>query len=160
MKTPTFFIPILVSALVLSACATQPYGYPATQGSAATVPSSIPVYNASSAYATLGTVEAIRMDQPSASNGAGGAILGAVVGGLLGNQVGNGRGRAAATVAGVAGGAMLGAQMEQRNGQQAGAYLLDVRLDNGGYRTLRQSDIAGLQVGSRVRVDNNAAYRY
>jgi hypothetical protein len=39
-------------------------------------------------------------------------------------------------------------------------YQVGVRLDNGGYRTVIQDSVADLRVGSRVRVDNDRAYRY
>jgi outer membrane lipoprotein SlyB len=164
----TILLPLIALTLGLSGCASQPYAsqpYP-SQPVAQNYPS--PVYAPAQAYASFGTVESVRMEpgSPSANNGTGtgGAIVGAVVGGLLGNQVGSGRGRTAATVAGAAGGAMVGAQMGQNmgqnNGQPQGTYLIDVRMDNGSFRTLRQSDITGLQPGSRVRIDNNVAYRY
>lgn len=171
--TKKILLSIIAGALGLAGCASQPYatqqaGYPVAQSypvpqsypAPQTYPS--PVYTPAQTYATLGTVDSIRMEQPAAASngGTGGAIVGAVVGGLLGNQVGGGRGRTAATVAGAAGGAVIGAQMGQQSGQQASIYLLDVRLDNGSYRTLRQADITGLQPGSRVRIDNNIAYRY
>lgn len=157
----TILLPLIVT-LGVAGCASQPYAtqpYP-TQPVTQTYPS--PVYSPAPSYANFGTVESVRMEQGSAStgNGTGGAIVGAVVGGLLGNQVGSGRGRTAATVAGAAGGAMVGAQMGQSGGQQQGMYLIDVRMDNGSFRTLRQSDLMGLQPGSRVRVENNIAYRY
>lgn len=109
---------------------------------------------------SYGTIDSIRVGQPAAPGSGTGAIVGGLVGGLLGNQVGGGHGRTAATIAGVIGGAMVGDQIEQRNAQTRDAYQIGVRLDDGGYRTVTQDSVAGLQVGSRVRVENEHVYRY
>lgn len=138
----------LLGVLLVTGCASPQYG-------------NIPVY--SSYPASYGTVESISATNPAAyGNSTGtGAVIGGIVGGMLGNQVGGGRGKTAATVAGVVGGAMLGNEIEQRNAQAAGgAYQVGVRLDNGSYQTLTQADISGLQIGTRVRIENNRAYRY
>ncbi len=109
---------------------------------------------------SAGTVESIQVRAGSANTGTGvGTVVGGVVGGLIGNQVGGGRGRTAATVAGAIGGAMIGSQME-RNTQVSQTYLVGVRLDNGSYRTVVQDNVADLHVGSRVRIENERAYRY
>ena len=166
----TSFIPALAAitaSIFLSACANTgypgPYGaqpYPATTTS---YPSQN-TYPASNTYpyqVSYVVVESIQLGQPAATQGSGtGAIIGGVVGGLLGNQVGRGSGRKVATVAGVVGGAIAGNEIEKRNGAQRNQYLVSVRLDNGGYQTVAQDHIGDLQVGSRVRVDNNTVYRY
>lgn len=159
----------IATSLFLSACANTsypgPYGaqpYPATTTSYP-YPSQN-TYPASNTYpyqVSYGVVESIQLGQPAATQGSGaGAIIGGVVGGLLGNQVGKGSGRKVATVAGVVGGALAGNEIEKRNGTQRNQYLIGVRLDNGGYQTLAQDSIGDLQIGSRVRVDNNTVYRY
>jgi len=148
----------LLGAAVLSGCASPRYSppvssqpYPPVQ----TYPASSPSYG----YG-VGTVESIQLVQGGGSNGIGtGAVVGGVVGGLLGNQVGGGRGKKAATVAGVVGGAMIGHQMEQ-NTQARNAYQITVRMDNGGVRTIQQDSVTDLQVGNRVRVENDRVYRY
>jgi outer membrane lipoprotein SlyB len=115
----------------------------------------------SSAY---GVVDSIQVSRASSNGGSGmgmGAVVGGAVGGLLGNQVGGGRGKTAATIAGAIGGAMVGNQVEQRNTVQLrDQYQIGVRMDNGDYRTIVQDSVADLQVGSRVRVENDRAYRF
>lgn len=158
IKYRTSSAALLLVATVLSGCASPNY-YPA--GPVQAYPAPVQTYPATSpSYAQYGTVDSIHMRQNAASNGVGvGAVAGGVVGGLLGNQVGGGRGRKAATVAGVIGGAMIGHEME-RNAQGRDAYQIGVRLDNGSYQTIVQDSVADLQIGSRVRVENNRVYRY
>jgi len=170
MKTPQSILAIpMLAAAVLAGCASPNYSnVPVAQPYPQQYPQqTYPVQTyPSQAYGNnVGTVDSIYMNQSEAGNGTGGvgvgAVVGGVVGGLLGNQVGGGRGKKAATVAGVVGGAMVGHEMEQRNSAPRNpTYQVGVRLDNGAYRTLTQESVADLQVGSRVRTDNNRAYRY
>lgn len=123
-----------------------------------------PAVTSAPAYtSSFGVVESIQMVSSAGSSGGigPGALIGGVAGGVLGNQVGGGSGRTAATVAGTVGGAVIGHQVEQRNrAQEAAAYQIGVRLDNGSYQTVTQDAVADLQVGNRVRVENGRAYRY
>jgi len=152
----------IAATIFITGCASTGPGYPVVGPSypapVQTYPASSPVYGAyGSSY---GIVESIQLVQGGGNEGIGtGAVVGGVVGGLLGNQVGGGRGKKAATVAGVIGGAMVGHQME-RNAQGRNAYQLGLRMDNGSYRTIVQESAADLQVGARVRVENDRAYRY
>lgn len=158
------------AALALAGCASPNYPLPASSSSypypASPAPSPSPYpYPAQTStqpgYASqYGMVDSIQMVQGAAqNNGIGvGTVVGGVVGGLLGNQVGGGSGRKAATVAGAIGGAVVGNQME-RNNQARNAYQVGVRMDNGGYRTVVQENVSDLQVGSRVRIDNDRVYR-
>lgn len=153
-------LPVLLSASILGGCASQGYNVPVASQSYPSYPAPVQTYPAASpsyAYST-GTIDAIQMRQNADAGIGVGAVVGGVVGGLLGNQVGGGRGKKAATVAGVVGGAMVGHQME-RNAQARDAYEIRVRMDNGGYQTIVQESISDLQVGSRVRVENQRVYR-
>jgi outer membrane lipoprotein SlyB len=85
----------------------------------------------------------------------GGAVAGAVVGGLLGNQVGGGSGKTLATVAGAAGGAYVGKEIAENS--EKTKYHVTVRMDNGSIRTVDQSSVKGLEVGSLVRIKNGKA---
>jgi outer membrane lipoprotein SlyB len=83
------------------------------------------------------------------------------VGALAGNQVGSGGGRTAATVAGGVAGAAIGNNVERTampEGQQM--YAVNVRLDNGEYRTVVQDSVYDLRVGNRVRMVDGRVYRY
>ena len=133
------------------------YGTPPAQTYPQAHPMPSPSY--SSSYGVIDSIQAV---QANANNGMGaGAVVGGVVGGLLGNQVGGGSGRTVATVAGAIGGAMVGDQVERNNNApHRNAYQINVRLDNGSYRTIMQDNVADLRVGSRVRIENERVYRY
>jgi outer membrane lipoprotein SlyB len=108
-----------------------------------------------------GTVRNIQEKQAAQRSSGGGAIIGAVVGGALGNQVGSGTGRAAATAAGVLGGAVVGDQIERaRREPSQNYYQIDVRLDNGDFRSFDYYDLNGLLVGDRVRIENGQLQRW
>ena len=113
---------------------------------------------ASSGY---GTIESIQVTTSEGRTSGAGAIVGAIVGGLAGNQVGGGGGRTAATVAGGVAGAAIGNRVEanrNQDGQQM--YAVNIRLDNGEYRTISQDTVSDLRVGSRVRIVDGRVYRY
>lgn len=163
----------LAGVTFLSGCASPGYptgaqAYPQPYPAAQPYPTSQPYpaaqpYPSSPAYAnTYGVVDSIRVTQAGGGNNAMGAgsVVGGVVGGLLGHQVGGGRGKTAATVAGAIGGAMVGNQMERNAAPVQDQYQIGVRMDNGAYQTIVQDNVAGLQVGSRVRIENNRVYRY
>lgn len=119
-----------------------------------------PVPSSSSRYsAAYGVINAIEMVRGSSDGIGAGAVIGGVVGGVLGSQVGGGSGNDVATIAGVVGGAVAGHQIEKSNRQQD-AYRIQVRLDNGGYQTVTQPSINDLQVGNRVRIENDRVSRY
>lgn len=117
--------------------------------------------SSSSNYRTVyGVIESIEITRASGDSGIGaGAVIGGIVGGVLGNQVGGGTGQDVATVAGVAGGAMVGHQIQKSNKQQE-AFLIRVRLDNGGYQTVAQQSMVDLRVGDQVRIENERVSRY
>jgi outer membrane lipoprotein SlyB len=118
-----------------------------------------PVSQNSSQYEQYGTVRNIQQLDTSRRSSGAGAILGAVVGGVVGNQIGSGTGRAAATAAGAVGGAVVGNKLEQRNGAVTSYYQVDVRLDNGDFKSFDYSDLNGLRVGDRVRIQDNQIQR-
>jgi len=111
--------------------------------------------------ANLGVVDAIEAVDGGnrRDNKVAGTILGGVIGGVLGHQIGSGRGNDAATVAGALGGAAVGHEIGEGRGGAAG-YRVNVRMDNGDYRTFYQDSVSGLAVGDRVEVDNGRLYRY
>lgn len=82
-----------------------------------------------------------------------GAVAGGVLGGVVGHQVGNGDGQKLATAAGAVGGALLGNKIERDRATRVVGYRVDVTLDNGGTRSFQRTQLGGLQVGSRVRID-------
>lgn len=83
-----------------------------------------------------------------------GMAIGGVVGGVLGNQVGGGSGRGAATVLGAAGGAYAGHEIERHNRRYT-AYVMRIRMDGGGERTIEQR--TPIARGSHVVVEGHTA---
>ena len=153
MKTTIKFGSILgmIAVLTLGGCAgtnTRPY------------PPSPNVASSGNVNSGYGTVQSIELIQEESSGIGVGAIAGAVIGGVLGNQVGAGRGNTVATVAGAAGGAYVGHELENRNQQQADAYRVTVRMEDGSNQTLMQNTSDDIRVGDRVRIENGVARRY
>ena len=118
--------------------------------------------NRDNASAGYGTIESIQVTNAEARTSGAGAIVGGLVGALAGNQVGSGGGRTAATVAGGVAGAAIGNNVERNrntgDGQQA--YAVNIRMDNGEYRTVVQDNVYDLRVGNRVRIVDGRVYRY
>jgi outer membrane lipoprotein SlyB len=114
-----------------------------------------------SASAGYGTIESIQVTNAEARTSGAGAIVGGLVGALAGNQVGSGGGRTAATVAGGVAGAAIGNNVERnREGGGQQAYAVNIRMDNGEYRTVVQDNVYDLRVGNRVRIVDGRVYRY
>lgn len=82
-----------------------------------------------------------------------GAVAGGVTGAVIGNQMGSGRGNTAMTVIGAAGGAFAGHEIE-KNVKKRQAWRVTVRMDDGSYRTLSQSQPPVFAVGAKVRVSD------
>ena len=102
-----------------------------------------------------GVVESINLvtikgDKPNVL----GTIAGGVIGGVIGNQVGGGRGKDLATIAGVVGGAYAGNRVEN-NMDKSQVHRMVVRLDSGATRSVDYAADPGVQVGTRVRFDND-----
>jgi outer membrane lipoprotein SlyB len=153
MTTPRTLVAASVAALaLLTGCASSPsYNNGYSSG-----------YN-NTASMGYGTIESIQVTQADANRTSGaGAIVGGLVGALAGNQVGSGGGRTAATVAGGVAGAAIGNNVERNRNAGGGQemYQLNVRMDNGEYRTVVQDSVYDLRVGNRVRLVDGRAYRY
>jgi outer membrane lipoprotein SlyB len=108
-----------------------------------------------------GTVESVqKVERTEKAKGIAGTpvtpgmAIGGVVGGVLGNQIGGGSGRGAATVLGAAGGAYAGHQIERHNRRYV-AYVMKIRMDGGGWRTVEQS--TPIARGSHVVVEGHTA---
>jgi len=93
------------------------------------------------------------------STGGGGAVLGAIIGGVLGSTIGRGDGRRAATVAGAVAGGFAGNAIERDGNDRYAreAWLLTIRLDDGRWAEVTQSDREGLRRGDRVAIRNGHA---
>ena len=152
MKAPRTLVAAAVAAVaLLSGCASSPStnnGYSSGYNNAAAM--------------GYGTIESIQVTQAENRTSGGGAVVGALVGALAGNQVGSGSGRTAATVAGGVGGALVGNNIEKNRNAGSGQemYQVNVRMDNGEYRTVVQDSAYDLRVGNRVRLVDGRVYRY
>lgn len=157
MKSPRTLAAATVAAVaLLSGCASSPMNNTGYNGGA----SSGYGNTASMGY---GTIESIQVTQADSGRTSGaGAVAGALVGALAGNQVGSGSGRTAATVAGGVGGALVGNNIEKSRNAGGGQemYQVNVRMDNGEYRTVVQDSVYDLRVGNRVRLVDGRVYRY
>jgi outer membrane lipoprotein SlyB len=152
MKAPRILgAAVIAASAILTGCAStsQPYNNGYNSG-----------YN-NMAATGYGTIESIQVVQNDGRTSGAGAIVGGLVGALAGNQVGSGGGRTAATVAGGVAGAAIGNKVESnRNANGAESYQINVRMDNGEYRTVAQDSVYDLRVGNRVRIVDGRVYRY
>lgn len=101
--------------------------------------------------ANCGTVEAVRTIEMKGEGTGLGAVAGGVTGAVIGNQMGSGRGNTAMTVIGAAGGAFAGNEIE-KNVKKRYAYRITVRMEDGTFRTVSQSQPPAVGVGDKVRV--------
>jgi outer membrane lipoprotein SlyB len=111
------------------------------------------------ASATLGAVSSIEPITSVPRTSGVGAVAGGVLGAVLGHQVGDGNGQKAATVVGAVGGAVAGNQIEKQRSEAVTGYRVQVRMDNGESRTFEESNLNGLNVGDRVRVEGGQLRR-
>ena len=151
---------VIAAGALVSGCASSPSynNGPYASGGYANGPG----YN-NSASMGYGVIESIQVTQADAARTSGaGAIVGGLVGALAGNQVGSGSGRTAATVAGGVAGAAIGNNVERNRSTNAGQemYQVNIRMDNGEYRTVVQDSVYDLRVGNRVRLVDGRVYRY
>ena len=129
---------------------------PAGKLAQSSVPSSAPKARAGAAACVgCGTVESINLIETPAKTSGVGAVAGGLTGALLGNQIGRGDGRTVMTIAGGAGGAYLGNKIEQ-NTHRTSSYKIVVRMDNGGLRTVYQTEAPSVAVGSQVQIVGNS----
>jgi outer membrane lipoprotein SlyB len=151
-STQTIAALLVASTALLSGCASTttstPYGYNNAGYN----------NNVASGY---GTIDSIQVVRGAGGTSGGGAVVGGLVGALVGNQVGSGSGRTAATVAGAVGGAAIGNSVEaNRNANGQDMYQINIRMDNGEYRSITQDSVYDLRVGNRVRMVDGRVYRY
>ena len=155
--TATMAAVALGCLVVLSGCGPQ-NGDPVTTAmpaaKTATVRAAAPVTPAPSFH--LGEVRHIETltERPKATGV--GAVAGGVLGGVVGHQIGDGNGQKAATVVGAVGGAVLGNKIERDRAEKVIGYRLEVRMDTGEVRHFQRTQLDGLAVGRRVRIDGTS----
>ena len=120
---------------------------------------SSPPPSSSTACYDCGTVT--RIDAVGTTrSGTTGAVIGGIVGAAAGRQLAEdeSKGRQnTATVAGAAAGALAGSAIQKNIGNN-NSYNVTVRLDDGRFVTVSQSDLGGIREGSYVRVANGRAW--
>jgi len=154
MKTTrTLAAAVVAATTILSGCASNTPSYSNNGYNSG--------YN-NTASMGYGTIESIQVTQAENRTSGAGAVVGGLVGALAGNQVGSGSGRTAATVAGGVAGAAIGNSVERNRNAGGGQemYQINVRMDNGEYRTVVQDSVYDLRVGNRVRLVDGRVYRY
>ena len=161
MKPIRTLAAVVAAGALISGCASSP-SYNNGYGSGGYASGGYAGGYSNTASMGYGTIESIQVTQAENRTSGGGAVAGALIGALAGNQVGSGSGRTAATVAGGVAGAAIGNNVERNrnagNGQEM--YQVNVRMDNGEYRTVVQDSVYDLRVGNRVRVVDGRVYRY
>lgn len=110
--------------------------------------------------ADCGVVTRIDYGQGSSAPPATGAVIGGIVGAVAGREIASQNTdkqnrKNVATVAGAAAGAVVGNAIQNRNQNR---YDVTVRMDDGRYVTVSQSDLDGIREGSPVRVYNGRAW--
>jgi outer membrane lipoprotein SlyB len=120
-----------------------------------------PVQEVKVAAAPPSTVGAVTQIDPITETSASGvgAVAGGALGGVVGHQFGKGDGKKAMTVLGVLGGAVAGHQVEKAHNTKVVGYRVHVQLDNGETRTFEPTQLDGLKVGDRVRVQQGQLQR-
>lgn len=97
-----------------------------------------------------GRVESVEARAEPGQGSGLGAVAGGVAGALLGKQIGKGNGNKAATILGAIGGAYAGHQIE-RHMRKSETYDVNVRMDDGSYRTVSTTQ-PNARIGEQVRV--------
>jgi outer membrane lipoprotein SlyB len=118
-------------------------------------PAAVPAPPPPPACPNCGTIESVRQVVEEGQGTGLGAVAGGVLGGVLGHQIGRGRGNDAATVLGAVGGAVAGHQIEKSQ-RKSVHYDITVRMDDGGYQTIKSQEQPAWHEGDRVRVVNGA----
>jgi outer membrane lipoprotein SlyB len=124
----------LLSALALSACATDPFGG-----------------ETSIRHGQITRIDTVEVDGDR--NFGWGTVIGAVAGGLLGNQIGGGTGRTVATVAGTVAGGVAGTAVEANTKRQMAQHIF-VKLDDGTTVGITQPT-SDFRVGERVHIEGS-----
>ncbi len=107
--------------------------------------------SAATPCADCGIIESINAVEIRGRGTGLGLAAGGVAGALLGNQIGRGTGNVVATIAGAAGGAFAGNEIE-KNTKTSLRYRVRVRMDDGTYRTVSQSQAPAFAAGDKVRI--------
>ena len=130
---------LLVTALLVSACASQSAGS----------------YSRGQAQREMtvrfGVVDSVRPVTIEGTKSPVGAGAGAVIGGIAGGKIGQGRGSDVAAVLGAVAGGIAGAAIENKATAQQGVEIT-IKLENGSYIAVTQAADEVFLPGERVRI--------
>lgn len=87
-----------------------------------------------------------------------GTVIGVIAGAALGNQIGKGDGRKAATIGGAIAGGAIGHKVEKNNRNGRDYYRVEVRMDDGDYRTVTQRHNPNVRRGDYVQIRDSKVY--
>ena len=150
-STTTFALAALIAALA-TGCATPRHGTPVPSVPQAGYPGSY--YGAE--YGIVHSIHAIRAQSQTSG---GGAVVGGAIGGIVGRAIEPGHNRNLATGVGILAGAIIGNEIEKNQRGAREIYRVTVRVRHGGLRSFDYASLNDLQVGDRVRIENNQLYR-
>lgn len=138
-----------VVAALATGCATPRQGAP--------VPSAPQAGYYGSEYGVVQSIDTVRAQSQTSG---GGAVVGGAIGGIVGRAIEPGRNRTVATGVGILAGAIIGNEIEKNQRGAQDIYRVTVRVRHGGLRSFDYASLADLQVGDRVRIENNQLYRW
>lgn len=122
-------------------------------------PQHAPVRTAPAARVEYGRIHSIDLIRGANQTTGAGGVIGGMAGAVVGHQLGSGSGRMAGTLVGAVAGAILGNEIERQNRGAQDVYRVVVRTDRGQFRVFDYSQLTGVRVGDRVRIENNLVYR-
>ncbi|MGH8726805.1 MAG: hypothetical protein ACREV9_01310 [Burkholderiales bacterium] len=114
--------------------------------------------DACSNCAVVEDVDLVAHDTDVGVGAVAGGIVGGVAGAAIGNEIGDDDSEAGAIAGGVAGaaaGAYGGHKAEQYYNREKDAYRITLRMHDGSYRTVTQSEKPGFRKGDRVRIEDD-----
>lgn len=123
------------------------------------VQASAPIYGQQQRV-EYGQVHSIDLVSARNQTTGGGGLVGGVIGAVVGRQIGSGSGRSVGTLVGAVGGAIIGNEIEKNQRGARDIYRVAIRTERGEIRAFDYAQLAELQVGDRVRIENNQVYRY
>ena len=111
---------------------------------------------AAAACRECGVIESINAVKVQGQTNGVGAVAGGVGGALVGNRVAGGNNRTLGGVVGAVGGGLLGNAIEKHE-RTATVYDVNVRMEDGSLRTVRESSAPA--VGEKVRVESDGLHQ-
>jgi outer membrane lipoprotein SlyB len=111
---------------------------------------------AAAACAECGVVESVTEVKVQGQTNGVGALAGGATGALVGNRIAGGNNRTIGGVVGAVGGGLIGNAIEKHR-RESIAYDVNVRMDDGSLRTVRQASAPAL--GEKVRVEADGLHQ-